>query len=77
MVLDDNGSSKNQWNHGSIPCYSGILHNIWISFLCETIVDLSNVVVRDLAQWQRDWNQEIGKNNNLENNGWEKNINTK
>lgn len=43
----------------------------------EAIVDLLNVAVRDGAQWQKDLNQETKENNNLENNGWKKNINTK
>lgn len=53
------------------------LCNIWIGFTGEAIVNLENVVVRDLALWQKEPNQEMRENNNLGNNGQERNINTK
>lgn len=68
---------KNQLNCCWIPGYMVFLYNIWISFTGEAIVNLWNVVVRDLAQWQKNSNQEMRENNNLENNGWKKSVNTK
>lgn len=53
------------------------LCDIWIGFTGEAIVNLENVVVRELALWLKEPNQEVRENNNLGNNGREKNINTK